>query len=481
MSRDQLEIYEDDGNIISSSQIYYDIDHADKNMAYPMEGIIIEVKPSDDPDNLTSTVATDKRGWRHECTVLIVDADGEPNLLMDNVVIPPKNHSGIDNYDEDLPRGVTGHIDKEQLNAEWKQIDISRLDGEHCVVNFIGGNLDKPFIMSWWPHPANKFDPATSGQACLEQSDPKKNLFRSVRRVNGVLWAINRDGDVYFDTNEASSVVEISEKGKGYTRNLKDKGGSVQVNIKKNKQLEVNWNKPIEGLKAGSNSNEQTRDSDLPHADHGKAIAASTPQKRETTRTFFRHKEFEMFEKTSQFNVYCQNTESNGGKKGDYTILADDSVNIFVKNSSGTVTTISVTNDGIQIVGNDGTQFNINADEIKMATKSGGFLSLAAKAMAADAKVDLSGPLAVGGTSGEPVVLGTTFTTAFSDYLTKEGACATTTWTQYKALEDACSGPLSPLKPPFTALREAWEKYKDSITSLIPKVDTFKAKMTTTS
>jgi hypothetical protein len=482
MARDQSEIYESDGNIVSSSQIYFSSERRDRGIFSPMEGIIVEVKPSDDPDNLTSTVAVDKRGWRHECTVLIVDNNGEPNLLLDNVVIPPSTHSGTDNYEEDLPRGVVGHIDKEQISEEWKQLDISRLDGEHCLVGFVGGSLDKPFIQNWWPHPANKFDPATSGQACLEQADPKKNKFRSMRRLNGVLWVINRDGDLYFSTNEASSKVEIGNEGKVYERKLKDKGGSVQIDIKKNKQLEVNWNKPVVGLSAGSNSQSQTRDPDLPHPDQAKAVAAYTPPKRETDRTFFRHKEFEMFEKTSQFNVYCENTESKGGKKGEYTVLADDGVNIFVKNSSGTVTTISITNDGIQFVGNDGTQFAIDADEIKMATKSGGFLSMAAKAAAMDSKLDLSGPLAVGGVvESEPVVKGTTLSNLMGDYLDAEVSLATINKNQYQALADACTGPLLPLKTAFEAIKESWVSYGEAANTLKSDFSQVMAKMTSTS
>jgi len=456
--RDLMELFDTNGNVIGSSQLRFDSDDTSRHVYGCMEGIIVSVKPSDDQDNSSSANANDKRGFRHECVVLIVDADGEPNLLLEHVVIPPRQHSGIDDYEEDLPRGVLTHLDKQTISENWKHLDISRLDGEHCVVSFMSGCIDKPFISNWWPHPANKFDPATTGQACLAQVDANKNLSRSMRRVNGVLQMVTKDGDLYLSTNEASSTVEITPK---YRRQLKDKGGSLQVDIKKTQQLEINWNVPVEGLKAGSTSAAQSRDVDLPHIDHAKALAAMTPDKRETTRTFLRHKQYEMLEKTSNWTVWCEDTSSESGKKGEATLLADNSVNIYVRPGSGPATTISINDGKIQIINSDGSLINVLNDAIHVVTKSGGRISVEGKNVTVAGKMDISGPVAIAN-GPDPVINATTYQLAESLVIGPLGAyllAAAAAWKAVgaivpppaKLLTDAASAAATTATPLATA------------------------------
>lgn len=409
--RDLTELFDANGNVITSSQLRFEDDDRYRHTTVTMEGIVVAVKPSDDSDNLSSNNTSDKRGFRHECTVLIVDVDGEPCLLLENVVIPPRQHSGIDDFEEDLPRGVTGHVDKQKLSANWKHLDWSRLDGEHCIVSFLGNNIDKPYISNWWPHPANKFDPATSGQACLTQVDPKKNLSRAMRRVNGTLQMVTKDGDIYVNTNEAASTVEITPK---YKRFLKDKGGSIQVDIKKSQQLEINWNIPVEGLKAGSTSASQEREADLPHVDHSKAVAAMTPDKRETSRTFIRHTQFSMFEKTSNYTIWCEDTSSNGGEEGNIAVLADDRIDLFVRKGSDPTVDIHVEKGVIQLLNDDGTRVDVLNDAVHIVTKSGGRISIEGGNITVAGKTDMTGPVAIGGGAGQPVVNANTYQLAES-------------------------------------------------------------------
>lgn len=487
MSRDLLEVLRSNGNVVSSSQLRFASADTYRKMAGPMEGIILEVKTSDDPDNLTSTIEADKRGHRHECTVLVIEADGEPNLLLENVVIPPSRHSGIDDYEEDLPKGVKSHLDKKALTENWKHLDISRLDGEHCIISFVGDNIDKPYISNWWPHPANKYDPATSGKACLVQADPQKEQnTRSITRTNGVVTMISKDGDIYVNTNEAASILEISPK---YKRLLKDVGGSVQLDVKKTQQLEINWNVPVEGLKAGSNSSKQTREPELPHADHAEAIASPTPPKRETTRTFIRHKQFEMFEKTSNYTVSCANTEdvkdSNGnpvGKPGEYVLLAEDTINLYIRNGDNPVTTIHMEDGTVQIINSDGTQIGILGDEIQIITKSGGMIDVKGTKIAVAGQVDVSGPMAVGGPTGQPTLLGTTFSTLEKPYLNAEFQFGKDCAALFTALAAACSvPPLTPLGAKFSDLATAFTTFSTAAKTLDTVMPQMMSKNLTTS
>jgi hypothetical protein len=335
------EVFEENGTVTSSAELRFDDVDKFQQIRGPMVGMILRVNVSDDQDNRTASDSPSKRGYRHECTVVITNFKTmQPFLVLENVVIPPGRHSGIDDFDEDLPRGMTTHLDGKEISTYWKHLDISRLDGEYCVVGFIGGNIDYPYIQNWWPHPANRFDPATSGkEKFLNQYDSGKCLSRATRRVNGVIWLVTREGDIYVNTNEANSIVEAASNKK-YNRKLKPKGGHVQIDIKKGKQLEVNWNTLIEGLQAGS---DDKREQDLFHADHGEASEITTLPKRETTRTYFRHKEFEMLEKTSDYGVVCENTEVSGGKKGIYHILADDEVLIVQQTGGAPVATLDMT------------------------------------------------------------------------------------------------------------------------------------------
>jgi hypothetical protein len=475
-----METIQADGSVVSSSQIHFSEIDAYRRINGTMQGVILTVTPSDDPENLSSVSTTTSRGFRHECKVLVYDDDGTNYLLLSNVVIPPKCHSGIDNYEEDLPRGATACVDNQQLDVNWKtfkNVDVTRLDGEHCLVGFIGGNIDKPYIASWWPHPANRFDPATSGQACLAQVDPKKNKSRAIRRVNGVLQVVTKDGDVYFDTTEASSVVKIaSEKGltSGYERQLKDKGGSIQVNIKQNQQLEINWNTPVEGLKAGSTSSSQEREVDLPHIDHAKAIAAATPPKRETSSSFIRFKQQEMFQRTSNYTVSC---EEAGDTKGEYVVAASDSINLYVRKGDTPTVTFHIEDGKLQLINSDGSQINILNDEIQIVTKSGGFISVTGNKIALAGQVDVSGPMAVGGVTGQPTILGTTHNSSFSIYAGKEQSFGLDMAKIFTDLAAACTAPpLTPLGAYFTKLANSCTDFAAAALALQTTLPTMLAK-----
>lgn len=401
-----MSLFTPDGNVVSSSQT--EAEEWLKGQSMPiLLGIVLSVRVSDDERNYSAQNKEDNRGNRHECVVLATDYLGkQPDLLIPNVIIPPSRHSGIDNFEEDLPRGCSSTVDGSEYNDNFTNIDYSLLDGEWCLVGFVGGNIESPFIIGWWPHPSNVFDPATSGQgndgSSLAQFEEKKNKSRFVRRINGSTILVNREGSLYLDTSEANSTVKVTN-GK-LTRTLVDKGGHIQVDISQKAQFELNWNEKEHRnprLGAGSTSASPQTDVDLPHNDQP---VSGQPKPRETTRTFIRGKEYELLFKTSNLSVFCE----DGDQDGELVVQAQTGVTIAQQPSGGTAATISIRDGQIQVVGSDGSQVNVLPDEIQIVTASGGLLDLNAQNLTVAAQVDVSGPLAVGGATGQPVVNGTT-------------------------------------------------------------------------
>lgn len=325
------------GDVISSSQLTHPAHKAIGQGVFPMVGIILSVQPSDAKGNWTAENHPQLRGSRHECSVIAARNYGMPDSILHNVVIPPQRHSGMDNYEEDLPRGCSKYLDGSAYKADFSDVDMTKLDGEWCVVSFIGGDQQYPYISNWWPHPHNNIDPATSGEtpidgtkANLVQCDLKKNRTRRIYRKNGVLTAVNREGSVYLDTTEAGRTIRL--EGTKRTASQVDKGGHVQVDVKKKAQFEINWNdKAIKGPKlgAGSVTSNPVHDPDLPHDDQ--PLSETKPEARATERTFIRGKEYELLLKTSGLNVQC---ETQGSNKGIFDARGDEEI-VLVQGASG--------------------------------------------------------------------------------------------------------------------------------------------------
>jgi hypothetical protein len=442
-----------DGTVLSSSQFDHPEIGEDQRVSTPMLGIVLAVNPSDDPNNLTATATDDDRGWRHECSVLIVDNNGEPNLILENVSLPPGSHSGVDNFDEDLPRGLgQSLLTGKKVPEDFKGIDFNELNAEWCVLNYIGGAIDKPFVQNWYNHPRNTFDPATSGNACLTQVDLAKNKFRKFRRINGVNLVVNQNGDVYLNTAEANSKVDISSGNP--VRTKYDKGGSVQVDIKSSQQMEFNWNTPVEGLAAGSNSQTQSRDPSLPHVKHREG----TPEARGTSRTLLRFKEYEAYVKTSSLNINCA---TEGSTNGEFVALGENMITLMQGDS--TVGSVTLHNGAIQAISSDGSLLEIAQDTASLATSSGATVSITpgGAVNVSGTSVVVSAPCTVGGPTAVPLVKAAAFTGVASLLADAELELAEANITQFTTLAGACtSPPLSSLASGFTGLADAWTAYK---------------------
>ena len=452
-----------DDTVYPSSQLSHPAHSSIGMGVFPKIGIILTVQPSDAQGNQTADTHPQLRGSHQECTVLVCSDYGTPDTPIYNVIIPPQRHSGMDNFEEDLPRGSSQFLDGSAYNMDFSGVDTTKLDGEWCVVSFIGGNQQQPFLSHYWPHPLNNIDPATSGNTPAEggalarivesppkpnlvQYDLKKNRSRQIHRKNGVLTMINREGSVYLDTSEAGRTVKLEGIGPtqwvavnpiSVTKRIAShvaKGGHIQVDVKPTAQLEINFNlrkgpefDPSElflgvekgpRIGAGSNSKNPVHDPDLPHDDQ--PFTETKPRPRDTTRSFSRRKEFEVLEKTSSYNLRAENTTllvPSGGKKGEIILMADDVINLTVAGTKAT--SVSMSGGKIIISNNDGSQINVTKDKVQMFTASGGFITITGNDVIVGATaVAISGSVSVApGPLAQPVIKATNYLGAEETWL----------------------------------------------------------------
>ena len=419
-----------DGTVVSSSQQTSSIWEAGTRL-YPMQGIVLSVQPSDAQHNICADSSSLRRGPRNECSVIVTGNFNDPDLWLNNVIIPPSSPSGIDNYSENLPRGCSKDlIDGIVYNPDFVEVDTSKLDGERCVVAFVGGRIDHAFIQCWWPHPHNNFDPATTGRAykggALQQVNLDKNRFRSVRRINGTEIVVNPFGSVYLDTQQAARSVLI--KGTKPESTQIDKGGHVQVDIKPKSQFELNWNlKPTRGprIGAGSNSSKPVFDPSLLHPDQ--PLDSKVPPARPTERTFIRGKSYELLLKTSNLSVFCEDSDD---EPGDYIVMAQNGVTISQqpKDGSKSAAVVNIADGTISVQAADGSIVSVSdLDQITLLNKSKSMVALVGNSITISAAggVTIPVPTVVGadiaqGAAGpaEPAILNSKLLVALSTFLT---------------------------------------------------------------
>lgn len=221
-----------------------------------MLGVVLEVTPSDSSKNRSSFQTEDRRGYLHTATVLVIEDGSGTYMTLENVIITPDTVSGLDDYYERLPRGCSSQITGANFNSQINHIDPYSLDGDWCVVGFLGGNMDQPFILRWWPHAKNTFDPATSGQRNPNSQAKQQYLDQAGRvfqRVNGVEFVVTRQGDIYLSTHFANSRLkfgeELAQEEGRFPRTLDEEtGGSIKAWLKTSQSLEFDWNPPVDGL-----------------------------------------------------------------------------------------------------------------------------------------------------------------------------------------------------------------------------------------
>jgi hypothetical protein len=191
-----------------------------------------------------------------ECSVLCVGTQSGTPLKLDHVLIPPDAPSGLSNFSENLPRGSSNVVDGSEYEESLVNIDPHTLDGDWCIVSFMGGNLDRPYISSWWQHPRNNLDPATSGQGNPDPQGMPQAIdqsYREFRRTRGVEYIVTSEGDVYLSTEFANSALKFGTdlptiRGGWNKTTNPEVGGSVNVRLKQSQTLELDWNPSTEGI-----------------------------------------------------------------------------------------------------------------------------------------------------------------------------------------------------------------------------------------
>jgi hypothetical protein len=205
-------------------------DYGHQHIGFPVLGIVLNVYPSDHEFNRSANVSHDGRGSQIEARVLVLNDGNDSPWILSNVAILPMGCSGFDNFSEEVPKGVSGSVDDAELKTTLQDISKSKLDGDFCVVSFIGGSINQPFMERWWPHPSNTRDNLVKTQGR-----------RSVRRFQGTRVAITSNGNVVLDTSEANQPL------KNGVRAAVVDGGDVRLTVKESRQLELNWNPSVYG------------------------------------------------------------------------------------------------------------------------------------------------------------------------------------------------------------------------------------------
>lgn len=214
-----------------------------------MLGVILEVVPIDSDQNRSSMQTIDRKGHTHECTVLIVNDSTPAYMTLPHVLITPDSPSGLDDFVERLPRGSSSLVSGAEYTTELHGIDPYDLDGDWCVVGFLGGQLQAPFIVRWWPHSRNTFDAASSGKGL--EGDLLVQDRRYFRRTNGVETIITSKGDIVISTTRANSALTPPEEPSfgRIARTLNETiGGSIRVNVKPSQTFEMTFNPQDEGI-----------------------------------------------------------------------------------------------------------------------------------------------------------------------------------------------------------------------------------------
>jgi hypothetical protein len=229
------------GSIIQSKDGWNYDDYKDYRMNAPVLGVVLAIYPSDHPTNISARDRADQRGYYWAADVRILNDGLEGTNVIPNVTIPPNGASGVDNFSQDLPKPTSCMLDGSRLTSSMSNVDADNLDGDRCLIQFIGGKYNNAVMTHWMPHPANRQDPSTGGHTfgSIDQGSP------TLLRRQGTTLAVSDEGSIFIDTNGANST--IVGKSSGYERVRGDIGGDVQIDVKASSKFEINFNTPVEG------------------------------------------------------------------------------------------------------------------------------------------------------------------------------------------------------------------------------------------
>jgi hypothetical protein len=234
-----------DGTIIQSGLGQNAGNYGQERLYGCVVGIVTRVYWSDDAQNSAAAPMADQRGSQLQCDVFVVDSGNDNPWTIPNVIVLPEGPTGVDDYCEAVPRPCSQMLDGSQFRPDFA-LDVTKLDGDWCLVAFIAGSYARPVMLKWWPHPGNRQDPATNGNPVYNPTTgavPSGNLKqgrRMFRRFAGLKWTITDEGSLYLDTNESNYA--LTGKSTGAVRTAADDGGDIQVDVKPARKTQINFN-----------------------------------------------------------------------------------------------------------------------------------------------------------------------------------------------------------------------------------------------
>ena len=257
-----------DGTVLHGSLITDPDDYKDMSLTRFILGIILDVYASDKHQTRSAQQTVDRHGHTHECTVLAVNDGSSAYTVYENVIITPDAPSGLDDYSEKLPRPSRNLVDGQVMDSSLRDIDPYDLDGDWCVIGFLGGRIESPFVVRWWPHSRNTFDSATSGEGSGGNTLVQDK--RYFRRMNGVETVITGKGNIIVSTTFANTTIAPGKEpklGRFPRTDSEDEGGSIRINIKPSQYFELTWNPQEEGIGTVDNPDEELPQQNPPQSD----------------------------------------------------------------------------------------------------------------------------------------------------------------------------------------------------------------------
>jgi len=107
----------------------------------------------------------------------------------------------------------------------------------NCVCLFLGGSIHMPIMINYFPHPGNRKDPCTNGTS----PDSLIQGRRIAKRFQGTRAVLTSKGSLLLDTSKAGHALEDNRLDRKET----NEGGDIKLTVKTDRELEVNFNKPV--------------------------------------------------------------------------------------------------------------------------------------------------------------------------------------------------------------------------------------------
>jgi len=157
---------------------------------------------------------TKQKGSQIECDVIIIEGlTGVTDIPILNNVPICSTFGGVEDYNMIIPKARNNYSSPYERGTG---------NGDYCIVQFIGGNIQYPIITGFYPHPKNTQDPAGV-------LDGKTAHFK----FNGVRVLIDKNGDFYLDSRNANQEVTVGpESGIVKTHRTIGAHGKISVATK---------------------------------------------------------------------------------------------------------------------------------------------------------------------------------------------------------------------------------------------------------